>query len=258
MSDLELTKDIIRIDTDEKSIRYSWDENAYKLDRNIQIVSIDEYHSMKESFPTKYSLPRYVNERTILIRHPFNNNKFISIDDFEEVVYKDKMYYISDIVRNLGCKKFDWHIEINEIQERLLDVDGKVKIKAVDIKSKYKRDEESRYSSLIKLTDTFSLSQSYNINDYNQAIEDAKKYNLYDEIDVYSVIKGRNPLENNLIGDRHLSITLSNDVNKLFDYTFSLNVLGGVFSLDAKVVETLKYQKTIKLELDLEFPKPEQ
>lgn len=251
MDTLELQKDIIWIDTDEKSIRYRWDDNAGKLNRNIQVVSIEDFDILREK--RNYLLPRYIEVGTGLIRHPYNPDKYIKIQETEAIVYNEKMLYVSDIVRHLGCKKFKWHLEIIEISERnsSFDMNGTYNVASADIN--IKRKEEDKYSNLIKMEESYESKADYNIDDYNKAIDKAKKYNLYEESDIYTLISKRNPKDNYLTKTLTISIDLSKEVNNLFDSAFSLNALNKVFSINADFMATLKYKKTIKVIMELQF-----
>lgn len=251
MEPIELQKEIIWIDTDEKSIRYKWEDNANKLNRNIQVVSIEDYDNIRNA--GKYLLPKHIDIGMGLIRHPYNPDKYIKLQEAESIIYNEKMHYVSDIVRHLGCQNFKWHLEIIEMSERDYSVKVDAEYKAASIDASVKSKEENKYRNLIKMDESYEAKNDYGMDDYNKAIQTARRYNLYDESDIYTLISKRNPEDNFLTKSLTVSIDLSKEVNNLFDSAFSLNILKNVFSLKTDFIETLKYKKTIKVVMELQF-----
>ena len=103
------------------------------------------------------------------------------------------------------------------------------------------------------MDESYEAKNDYGMDDYNKAIQTARRYNLYDESDIYTLISKRNPEDNFLTKSLTISIDLSKEVNNLFDSAFSLNILKNVFSLKTDFIETLKYKKTIKVVMELQF-----
>ena len=75
------------------------------------------------------------------------------------------------------------------------------------------------------------------------------KTSTFKEIDEKTVNELTNVIEDFNLDEKHLS----KEVNNLFDSAFSLNILKNVFSLKTDFIETLKYKKTIKVVMELQF-----
>jgi len=253
MEPVTLTLPIVRIDTDEKSIRYKWEEDATKLNPNIQIVSINDYNQLVESKDNNLILPQNAAIGSVLMKHPFRQNTYIPLEEAEIEIYKDKMFCMSAIAVRLGMV-FDWKVELVNVQTRNIDASGNVDCKYVNIDAKFKSQEEEKYRGLIAMTQNIRRnpdSVSTPEEEHKEAWELARKYGLQNDMEVISLLDGRNPKNAFMIKDRTISIELSKEINSMYDIAFSLKVLKGIFGMNATLNEKLSQNKTLKLVLNL-------
>ena len=87
---------------------------------------------------------------------------------------------------------------------------------------------------------------------YQQAIERAKRYGLYNDIDVRSYLEKRNPARRNEYIKKELEIFLSSEYSELTNIAFSLNVMN-VFKLGGKYQENIETVNTVKIKLVVDF-----
>lgn len=250
----EFQKPVVRVDTDEKSIRYKWEDEASKLNQNIGIVSIDEYNQVAKSESSDLILPRNVEVGSVLMRHPFCPNKYIPLEDAEMAIYKDKMFCMSSIALRLGLV-FDWNIELVEVCNREIKADGSIKIgPKIKMDSSFKSSEESKYKSLMSMYQNVRVNASSNVSpqeEYEEAWRLAHQYGLDSDTEVRSLLEGRNPSNRYIIDSRTVSLELSREINTMYDIACNLQVLRKIFSFSANLQDKVSKKKTLKLVMNL-------
>lgn len=253
MDSIQLTAPIIRIDTDEISIRYKWEDDASKLNPNIQIVSVNDYNDLVNSKSNSLILPRNATTGSILMRHPFRKNTYIPLEEAEMTIYKDKMFCMSSIAVHLGLL-FDWKVELVSVSKRDIDASGNIDYKNVKVDATFKSNEEEKYRGMISMTQDVRQNPISTISseeEYQEACDLVKKYGLENDMEIISLLDGRKPNCKHIISDRTISVELSKEVNSMYDIAYSLNVLHGLFGFSASLNEKVSQNKTLKLVLHL-------
>ena len=87
-----------------------------------------------------------------------------------------------------------------------------------------------------------------------QGYEDAKRLiKQYRLEELNYIVEQRNPDDGNTLMEQNIAVGLSEELNHLTECAFSLNVLKGVFTLNANVKQTISTQKEIIIETKLVF-----
>lgn len=247
----ELNGEVIHITSDEKSINWEWEKDSDKVSRKIQFVSIDDIPIIRNNSDIHFPV---VSENDILIKHPFEPNTYLRIDDACNVIRKDKFYKISEIAQELGAKGFTIEEAKESIETRKLDAKVGVEYKAVKTEIDIKKENELKEKLGIKICDRYGGCSKITEASFAKAKELAKRYHLDDDSDICSLISARDPSKENPLTNRSIHCEMTKEFNSALDIAFSLNVMPNVFSLDANVKKTLETKETITLDILFEFP----
>lgn len=240
-------KEILYIAPEERTINYKWEKNSNLLSPNLAVVTVDDIeHLKKEGWKIKSQIP--LTEGMVLAKHPYLDKCYMDINLAEDELLKDKFNCIGRVVKLLGVKQYKVKVVFIEQQQRELDVSGKVNYKAIKSSAEYKKREEEKYAK------TYSRSETYIGNFTEKSYEEAKQLiKIHDLDELKYLVDQRKPNDENHLNSFEETIELSKELNSLTECAFSLNVLGGVFSLDANLKQTISIQKKVVLETRLEF-----
>lgn len=250
---------IIQIEQDERSRNYLWERNAVFLDQNIQIVSIDDYN--KYISTGNQDLPKVVKIGTVLVKHPFEENTYINLNELEQTVYKAKALHMADIAQLLGCTHFSYDVKIDSIEEAFIESNGKISYKPYTCdNAKYKNDQVEKYKAMLKIEDKNEVNDEYlnltledKILSYKKACDLAHKYKLDKDEDIKSLLDSRNPYFPYIKKSRIVSLELSREVNSLYSCAFSLEALKGVFTIQGNFENQVSKKKTIFITFSFYF-----
>lgn len=240
-------KDVLYLAPEERVINYKWEEDHGKLSPNLAVVSITDIRNMQEhgvKFKTNLSLC----EGMTLVKHPYIANCYMDVNLAEDTLFKDKLNCIGRVVKLLGVKEFTAKAMFEEEKKREFDMQGNVSYKVVNTEASYKKSEEEKYAKTYSRHETFS--GEFTKKDYEEAKKLVSQYKLDD---LEYILDQRNPDANNILGKQEVRIELSKELNSMTECAFSLNVLKGVFTLNASTKETISTQKKVILETTLIF-----
>lgn len=239
---------VVHVVPEEQAINYKWEHNANKLDSGLKIASCNDLRELARK--GNIELPSYIKEGSVLVKHPFLDNKLMTVEAAENEIIQDKVRCLFRIAKLLGAKSAHSHIENVEEEKMELDVNGKVAYKAVESNLDVKKTDEKKFSSICERTETFQ--GEFTDANYNKAIEEAKRYNLWNG-DVKYLIEQRNPQESNSMQSQRISTEVASELNKLLECAFSLNVLKGVFSLGTSVSSSISKKYKLIVATDITF-----
>lgn len=246
----KINGDIIRVTYDERSRNYKYEDGYNSLDRRIQIVSIDDIDNFLKHDNIKL-LNCQPREDQILMRHPFEPNTFIDANISPFDLFRDKFEKVADILADLGVKFVSGEAEWVGTEKHEIDASGYVKTTPVKIEGSYQDIEKSKKISSLSIKEWYKGVPPTQ-DKYLQAIERAKRYGLYNDIDVKSYLEKRNPARCNELTNKELEFFLSSEYNELTSIAFSLNVMN-VFKLGGKYQENIETVNTVKFKLTVEF-----
>ena len=226
------------------------------LDNRIQVVSINDIDDyLKCDNIELVDVPR-VYEGQILMRHPFAPNKYVDASMSQVKLFQDKVNRMGLILQRMGVKSIKGRAQYIESQKREFGINGNVGVNYdgvnVGLGASYQNDKSKRDFSSIKIHKEYpnaQLTQEL----YLQAVATAKQYGLYNDSQINSLIKSRNPeLGSNVQGRERVSIELSKEYNELTGIAFSLNAME-VFKLGGGYKENIETVNTVKIDLDITF-----
>lgn len=247
MENNKLGASILQISTKERTVNYRWEKDADKLDKNISIVCMDDIQNLvNDGWTFKTKMP--IREGMTLALHPFISKCYIDINIAEDELFKDKFNCLGRVVKLLGVKSFEAKAVFREAKIRDIDATGSINYKAIKADASYKESEEKKYAKKYSRKEIFSGEFT------RQGYEDAKRLiKQYSLENLNYIIDQRNPDEGNTLKEQNIAVDLSEELNRLTEWAFSLNVLKGVFTLDANVKQTMSIQKEIIVETKLVF-----
>ena len=85
---------------------------------------------------------------------------------------------------------------------------------------------------------------------YEKAKQLIKQYKLND---LDYIVEQRNPEDSSKLSAQEVKVQLTKELNSLTECAFSLNILKGVFTLNANIKQTIATQKKVILETKLIF-----
>ncbi|KAA6382409.1 MAG: hypothetical protein EZS28_022064 [Streblomastix strix] len=223
----QFSKELIYFVEDEKSINYKYEKNYKKLDGNIQICSY-EYDApiLKEQLlkeQCRILSKKPLSKGDILVKHPYENNCYIHIEESEDVIFKYKCNKISDIARLLGASKWKITLELQKEGERIFDLDLGVKVKAVSANVHYKTEESNKLTKKYVTEDIYAEgNSSFTRKGYEEAQEIAKRLN---DSDIHDLVEKRSPDRPNPLKKRTVSVELTTELNRSLDCAITLHAL---------------------------------
>jgi len=247
----KLNGEVIHITSDEKSINWKWEKSSDKVSRKIQFVSIDVIPMIRNNSDIQFPV---VSENDVLIKHPFEPNTYLSIDDACNEIHIDKFFKIGEIAQCLGAKGYIVEEAKESVETRCFDANVGVTYKPVRTSVDIKKEDTLKEKLGIKISDKFSGCKKITEKSYLEAKELAKKYLLENDSAIRSLIRMRDPSKENMLTNRSIHCEMTKELNSALDIAFSLNVMPNVFSLDANVKKTLETKETITLDILFEFP----
>jgi hypothetical protein len=242
-------KDVLYLAPEERVINYKWEEGHGKLSPNLAVVSITDIRDMQEH-GVKFKANLSLCEGMTLVKHPYIANCYMDVNLAEDTLFKDKLNCIGRVVKLLGVKEFTAKAIFEEEKKREFDMQGNVSYKVVNAEASYKKSEEEKYAKTYSLNETFP--GEFTKKDYEEAKKLVDQYKL-DDSDLKYILEQRNPDSDNMLREREVSIELSKELNSMTECAFSLNVLQGVFTLNASTKETISTQKKVTLKTKLVF-----
>lgn len=240
-------KDVLYIAPKEQTVNYKWEKDSDKLSPNLAVVSLDNIRDM-EKHEVKFKTNSSLCDGMTLVKHPYIANCYMDVNLAEDTLFKDKLNCIGRVVKLLGVKEFTAKATFMEANTRELDIQGNVHYKVVDVRASYKKSQEEKYAEEYKLNESYD--GIFTKENYEKAKKLVSQYNL-DELKY--ILDQRNPDDNNTLREREVRIELSKELNSMTECAFSLNVLKGVFTLNAITKETISTQKKVILKTKLVF-----
>jgi hypothetical protein len=244
MENEELTGQVLHIVSPERAINYKWEENADKLPSGLQIISIDDYNSLPDSI--KRSRFGNVNLNDVLILEPYTK-RYIAATQAEQEFFKGKFNTLTNIARLLGATKVEYKFESLEEKKRELNANGDF----VDVSVGYAEQHREQYKSLYEKKRDYP--GDYTLEGFKEAEKICKDTGLIYVPRFKDLLNQRNPKYPNPIKKETYRIELSSELNDSFEIAFNLNILKGVFSLSARMSESISSFKRLVFETNLEF-----
>ena len=244
----ELSGQIIRVSQDEKARNYKFYEESVMLDKNIQIVSVDDLDDYRKE---GYIIPANAVEGSVLALHPYHPKEYIDISVAEKAIIREKINHIGEIAQFLGARKVEGRVVFVNSKTQKFDTSTKGRYNAVTTEVNVKTEDAEKYSMDYQLERTF-VGKQRTSEDYARAKEIMNKYGLYKDNECRTFVDMCNPDCGNQMKHQKLSIDVSSEINSSKEFAFKLGYLS-IFELDAKVKKCVSELNTLKFECLIEF-----
>jgi hypothetical protein len=249
MSENVQMKDVLYVTSNERAINYKWEDDCNKLDRGLQVVSIDDI--MNEDIVFFNKRKNDIQLDSIFIRHPLMPNTYVDINSAEDVFMKIKLDCLGHIANLLGAKEYETTYLIEEKGERKVDVNGNMAISKVSAEVSVEIDKNSERTRKYYRHEKFNsilTEESYALAELK-----AKEYNMDNGVDIRYLINNRNPkLPNNQLTSQIVKMELYDELNSKMDIAFSLKV-ANIFKLRGEYSEAMSSRKKVVIETKLIF-----
>lgn len=249
---MENNKTVILFERDELAQNYKHREGAQFLNKNIDIVScdydVDEWLQKHSIYPV--GRPQ---KGDTYIQSPFDKNVYVLCEELEDYILGVKTDAISNIVRRLGAKSFEFNIEIEKIEERKIDVNTGIEIILkgdlnVDVKNKYNKDLKKKFET----KDIFSNPVRPSIKEWEDTQKIAKECGLLGDPSVVKFLAQRRPDDRNILQSTEVSFCMSSEINRSLGIVANLNVMKSL-KIKSDIQRTTTEKKTILGVLKVEF-----
>lgn len=201
-------------------------------------------------------LPNNVASGQVFMRSPYDDNKYIRLDDFELTVMQDKARHIVEVARILGATKCEYDIEITSMVLKEQSADGNVNIQdIIQVDASYVETEKKRLKNSIQVEQEYPCAKVPTNGDHEKAIGYAKEHHI--RWDVEDLLRARSPETKNMLGKRTVTVMLNNEINADLNVATRLNILGNVVSVGANYKKSMQYERQIIMKMKYEFAMPE-
>lgn len=239
--------------TEEKKDNYKYyDGGRFLIDPNIAIETLDDLQSRGCHYPSDVKL------NDLLILHPYDQNKYIHIEDVESAMVKQtKFLRYSEILQDLGATSYKVTSVITNVYEAKTDVHGKVsfeKIKTpVDLDVNVNKQEDFKSKLGFELSDTFKGVCSISEQSFEHVNDLVKQYRLQDDEYIKTLINKRRPGKENYQLTEHLHCETMHEFNKCLDVAVSFNV-ATFLDLSTNIKHAISQKVEYILDIDVSFP----
>jgi hypothetical protein len=244
----KITSKVVVFAREEDVLASKYEENYEEVMANDIIMlpneKISEFNKLHNVLGNKK-----ISNNSVLISHPYKDNYFISIEDSDEIIQREKLSNTADLARLLGAKKFEViSISQKESEKKYeLGIDGKLKINTLKINVEKSIDEDTKK--------VYSLSNKYpGANpDYQKALEKLKEYGLIIDPEVKALVESRNPSDSNLLSSQKISLKTTSEINENLDIAAILVGLGGVLDISVNFKSRISSRESMELTINIEF-----
>lgn len=246
----QLTKDVILFLDDEHYLGTDYHPEYEKVSETTEILplsSITELEKKGYSFEYSRNMPK---PNDVFIRHPFVKNCFVELSSAEKVLSDYKLEGIVQVSSKLGAIYVDYEQSLLSEERQYLEIDGTVKTAPVAVTLEYKKEYAENHLGNYK--DTRHLSGEYSVENYREAAEIAKRYNIY--LKMKELIEKRNPDDNNPIDLRNIRIIVSDELNEMKEAALSITAKKLPVGISSSIKKEIESKRTIVTKLMVVFP----
>ena len=249
MSDFKPDALTIHVVSPEKAVNYKWEKNSERLSKSLSIKSIDELNSLPVEIRRKYFQVPSFEEGMVLVLDRINDT-YYPITSAKDILPQNKNRAIDHIAALLGAKSIVREIVTRQIAKRQFDASGNIRI--LKVKAEGSFSEQEKILQEKKYTGKKTFPGNRTEEGYNLAMEYCTQTGLIYDPEIKRMLEDRNPNHPNPISTEEYTVSLTDEVEQLTEYAFSLKYLGGAFSLSAKVSESLEnsYEMSLGLKID--------
>lgn len=250
MESFKTEKNIIHITSDEKSRNYKWEKDANKVSKNIEIASIDDIQALPLDVRRKMFSVQDIEEGMVFIKDPFSERYYLASEVADK--FSDNKYNaLSRIAMYLGAKRIITEIESVKIKSREFNSESGLTYKVVDGGLNINSSTTELYKKKYNKEETFDGVS--NEKGYQKAKEFSERTGLIYDPSIEYLLEARHPDNDNKKRSEDIRTEITSECDNSLDIAFSLNVLGDVFSLNAKCAHSMKETEQVIIHSRIEF-----
>lgn len=242
-------KQIVIIKSREKAKDFN---NNDEIKKNNHIIFKD-VDSIKDNILS--SGPIFLND--VLLKHPFEEGKYVKIEESEILIIKSKLNIIKELCSSLGATSIKSSVHILETKNlnKKNSVDGGSSYINVNSETEISNSKKSKYEQEIIDETEFIKPMNFSIEEtYSSAKDIAEKYNLNNDPDIKSLLTLMDPQRKGSILKRQIvKFNASSEINNLFEISASLKSSPIDLGLSANFYKTIEQINTLQITLDVTF-----
>ena len=200
-------------------------------------------------------LPNNADVGQVFMRSPYDDNKYIRLDNFELTVMQDKARHIAEVARILGATECGYDIAITSMVSREQSMNSNAGIMdTIQVDASYVKSEQERLKNSIQVDQEYPQAKVPTIEEYQKAVEYAKAHHI--SWDVEDLLRARSPETKNMLGKRTVSVMLSNESNADLNVATRLNILGDVVAVGVNYKKSMQYERQVVMNMRYKFAMP--
>lgn len=243
-------KNVIHVTSDEKSRNYLWERDSDKVSKNIEIVSVDELQSLPFEARRKMFSVQDIEEGMVFVKDPFSSRYYLA-SEVADKLSDNKYNALSRIAMYLGAKRIVREIESVKTKSREFNSETGVTYKVVDVGLNIHSSSTEGYKKRYNKEEIFDGIATES--GYQKAVEYCEKTGLIYDDSIQYLLEARNPKNDNKKRHEDIRTEITSECENSLDIAFSLNVLKGVFSLNAKCEHFMKMTDQVIVHSRIEF-----
>ncbi len=239
---------VICVCTPERKENFTFFEGGSSVNKDgIALMSMDDIKSKGLIVPNDTVIG------SLLIRYPFSQYRYIFAQDVDK--HKcDKYYKYREILLKLGAKVFSV-VEATKTESTMhFDEKGKLTVKAVSGKEKVDIRNSIKSELGFELVSSAEGIRTISDKSYAEALDLVREYNLLDDDYLMSLIKTRNPQNENHDHTLSVQMYMMDDFNKKLEIAAAFQVAGGLFNISAQVQKAIENKTEYFISVNVEFP----
>lgn len=246
---LNAPKRVIRIERDELSRTFPKNPDIpVSMKKQIDICSYeDELPALIEC----YGLPKDIDEGDTFIQSPYDPKVYWRIENYEDYTIRQKNNKMVEIAQLLGIKSYSCEVQLLELKKRQIDVNAKGGYKLVTADASVKSSIDESMRQTYKMTNEWQGKRPSQ-DKYEEAIQIAKEYGLYNDPTVNNLLIMCDPSKNNKLGKQEISYSINTDINKNLDIACNIASCTG-FQVNAEFESKTEYHKELVVHFTMEF-----
>lgn len=193
---------------------------------------------------------KMIPKNAMFIKHPFIDNKYVELSDAEEVIIRDKIHFLGQIVMHLGAKRISTTLVKCEKKGTKHEATVKSIIKQYSANLTAAMTKEVNHKEIATLNEEFEgeLTQE----GFDKARYILEKYHLEGNTDIKLLIEKRDPNSSNKLIKQEMEIEISSEYNN----TVEAGLSGGLpklFDISLNYAYKFNNLKNVIMKYTIEF-----
>lgn len=246
----KLSGEVVHIVSPEHAVNYMWEKNSEKLPRNLEIISIDDVLALPSAYRNNYIAERNLEEGAILILDPIQKI-YVPAREAHNKLSESKFNALMHIASLLGAKKVSVKVDTYECQTREIRANGEIGYRISSMSTSMTESEKNTVNKKFSREKTFS--GTYSTKGYTEAKRFCEEKSLLTDPTIRQLLEDRRPDHPNPLKKDVYSFELSSSSESALDIAFKLNILGGVFRIEANLNESISKSRKLSISTLFEF-----